>query len=190
VPTGLGPLKFGGKVDRIDLRDGKRIVLDYKTGSVKSANVGHFEKVLVELAAPAEFDYQGLAQVREAIADLQLPLYVMLLAAAGSQTAGGSPPDGPKGKRGRIGIDAADILSAYVELRAPGSEGHKERYFVRPDKANELGDTYAAWFAETFPGILAYVVDHMVKSPCFYRATDEAECGWCDYEAICSLAFA
>jgi ATP-dependent helicase/nuclease subunit B len=190
LPTSLGPLKFAGKVDRIDRREGKRIVLDYKTGSVRVPNVSHFEKVLVDLSPPTEFDYAGLAQVREALADLQLPLYVMLVAAAGSQSGGSAPAGGAKGKRGRSGIDAADILSAYVELRAPGVEGHKERYFVRPDKADELRDAYAAWFAETFPGILAYVVDHMAQSPCFYRATDEADCGWCDYEAVCSLAFA
>lgn len=182
LPTGVGLLKFGGKVDRIDLRQGKRIVLDYKTGSVKTSNVGHFEKVLADLAAPAEFDYAGLAQVREAVADLQLPLYVLLVASVGRdfKAKGGAKP----------GPNAANILSAYVELRAPGSDGHKERYFVRPDKAEELGDTYAAWFAETFPEILAYVIGHMVKSPCFYRATDEADCAYCDYEAICGLAFA
>ncbi|MFZ1946421.1 MAG: PD-(D/E)XK nuclease family protein, partial [bacterium] len=190
VPTGLGPLKFAGKVDRIDQREGKRIVLDYKTGSVKVPNVSHFEKVLADLSPPTEFDYAGLAAVREALADLQLPLYVILVAEAGSQSGCGARAGGVKGRRGRGGIDAADILSAYVELRAPGAEGHKERYFVRPDKAAEMGQAYAAWFRETFPAILAYIVNHMAKSPCFYRATDEGDCTWCDYEAICSLAFA
>jgi ATP-dependent helicase/nuclease subunit B len=172
LATGLGPLAFGGKVDRIDRREGKQIILDYKTGSVETFNVGHFEKVLTKLVLPGEFDYRGLRQVREAIADLQLPLYVMLVAAAGT------------------GESAANILSAYVELRAPGDDNSKERYFVRPDKVDELGETYAAWFTGPFPAILAYLIDHMVKAPCLYRATDESDCGYCDYNAICGLAFA
>jgi hypothetical protein len=173
VPTGAGPLKFGGKVDRIDCRDGRRIILDYKTGAVHAFGVGHFEDELADLALPAEFDYAGLRQLREALPDVQLPLYVMLVA-AGSEA----------------GAASGDLLSAYVGLRAPGDEGHKEHYFVRPDKASELGEAYRTWFSRTFPGVLAYLVDHMIKSPCFYRATDEAECAHCDYEAVCSLAFA
>jgi ATP-dependent helicase/nuclease subunit B len=196
VATGLGPLTFGGKVDRIDRREGKRIILDYKTGSVATFNVGHFEKVLAELTLPAEFDYQGLVEVREAIADLQLPLYVMLVAAAGEGEAApgqaansAKPKSGSKSNAVPNGLDATNILSAYVELRAPGGDNSKERYFVRPDKVDELGDAYAAWFAGAFPRILAYLIDHMVKAQCFYRATDEGECAYCDYDAICGLAF-
>jgi len=184
LATSLGDLQLGGKVDRIDRRDGKRIILDYKTGSVGTFSAGHFEKALAEMAPPEIFNYEGLKQVREAITDLQLPLYVMLVASAATKDLA-AKRTGPSGATG-----AADILSAYVELRSPGRDQFKERYFVRPDRLAAVGDIYEAWFAETFPALLAYLIDHMAKAPRFYRATDEADCGHCDYQAICGLAFA
>ncbi|HVP57561.1 MAG TPA: PD-(D/E)XK nuclease family protein [bacterium] len=174
LETSLGNLALAGKVDRLDRRDGKRIILDYKTGSVDTFGAGHFEQALADLALPASLDYEGLQLVRDAIADLQLPLYVMLVAQ--------SAPSGRK--------DAADILSAYVELRSPTSEQFKERYFVKPDRQAEIQDAYAAWFAETFPKLVAYVIDHIAHAPQFYRATDEADCAYCDYRAICGLTLA
>jgi hypothetical protein len=61
---------------------------------------------------------------------------------------------------------------------------------VKPDRLVAARDTYEVWFAETFPALLAYIVDHMAKAPSFYRATDEADCAYCDYRAICGLTFA
>jgi ATP-dependent helicase/nuclease subunit B len=189
LATSLGDLSLGGKVDRIDRRDGKRIILDYKTGSVGTFSAGHFERALADLAPPTTFDYEGLKQVREAITDLQLPLYVMLVSSAAAKdlAAKGIGPRGAGGAGGATG--AADILSAYVELRSPGRDQFKERYFVRPDRLAAAGDIYETWFAETFPALLAYLIDHMAKAPRFYRATDEADCGPCDYQAICGLTF-
>jgi len=180
VATGLGPLKFAGKVDRIDQREDRRIILDYKTGSVEKPGVGHFAKELVNLALPAEYDYEGLSTIREALPDLQLPLYVMLVGSA--EAASGASAEG------RVEGSASGILSAYVELRAPGGDDFRERYFVRPDNADELGDAYSQWFAGPFPQLLAYLIDHMIKSPCFYRATYDGDCAHCDYSPICGLA--
>jgi len=61
---------------------------------------------------------------------------------------------------------------------------------VKPDRQVEIQDAYAAWFAETFPKLVAYVIDHIAHAPQFYRATDEADCAYCDYRAICGLTFA
>jgi len=202
LTTSLGALALGGKVDRIDRRDGKRIILDYKTGSVGTFSAGHFEKVLADLALPEAFDYEGLKQVREAITDLQLPLYVMLVSSAAAGEAAGrgtgtSKPGatgvgvtGKPGVTGRSGgTGTAEVLSAYVELRSPARDQFKERYFVRPDRIAAVRDAYEAWFAGTFPALIAYVIDHMAKAPRFYRATDEADCSHCDYQDICGLTF-
>jgi hypothetical protein len=197
LATSLGALPLGGKVDRIDRRDGKRIILDYKTGSVGTFSAGHFEKALAELAPPKAFDYEGLQQVREAITDLQLPLYVLLvssaaaqdLAAKGTGAATGGTIGGVSAGATGVTTGVADVLSAYVELRSPGRDQFKERYFVRPDRLAAVRDAYEAWFAETFPELVAYVIDHMAKAPQFYRATDEADCSHCDYQAICGLTF-
>ena len=171
MQTGLGDLPFGGKVDRIDRREGSRIILDYKSGSAEKFNAGHFAENLVEMVPPNEFDFASLTAVREAIKDLQLPLYVLLV-------AGGEP----KG--------AADFLAAYVALssRRDKTEPHKERYFVRGDRADALGESYARWFTEVFPGLLSYLVDHMLKSPLFYPATGERDCESCDYNTVCAMS--
>ena len=115
-----GRSRFGGKVDRIDRRDGKRIILDYKTGSVETFNVGHFEKVILPFALPAEFDYEGLKQVREALADLQLPLYVMLVA-TGERHGGADAGDAAEGGQGRSPTRPTSSRRTW-RLGAPGGE--------------------------------------------------------------------
>ncbi len=167
ISTSLGNLALYGKVDRIDSRDGRRIILDYKTGWVDAFGATRFENRLARLELPKDFDYQGLSEVKDAIKEVQLPLYVFLVSSA-------------------AGRDAGTTLSAYVELR----KGGKELYFVAPEKIEALRDSYASWFAKDFPRLLAYIIDHMIKSTCFYPATDEGACSFCDFNSVCSLSFA
>ncbi|MFH1219910.1 MAG: PD-(D/E)XK nuclease family protein [Candidatus Eisenbacteria bacterium] len=167
LASSLGDLTLSGKVDRIDLRDGYRIILDYKSGKVRPPAATLFETRLAGLALPAGFDYEGLRSVKEAVMDLQLPLYVLLVSSAARQEAG-------------------NILSAYVELQDVGTE----LYFVAPKNLEAVREAYVSWFARGFPGLLAYLVDHMIKSPYLYPATDERVCSFCDFNAVCSLSFA
>jgi ATP-dependent helicase/nuclease subunit B len=165
--TSLGELTLYGKVDRMDIRDGANIIFDYKTGRVDRFGAGHFESRILNFPLPGAFDYEALVAVKEAFKDIQLPIYVLLVCSA-------------------LKKDPASTLSAYVELREAGAE----RYFVGPKKIESVKDSYAAWFAEGLPQLLAYLVDHMLKSPLFYPATDERACAYCPYNPVCRLSFA
>ncbi|MCK5551784.1 MAG: PD-(D/E)XK nuclease family protein, partial [Deltaproteobacteria bacterium] len=167
LPLGRYQFSLYGKVDRIDKRDGYRIILDYKTGRIEGFAKSHFEKRLLPFSLPGELDREGLKAVKAVIKDLQLPLYV-LLAASGKEE------------------ELSKTLTAYVEL----GKGGEEVYFVTRDRLDELREAYISWFSGTFPALLGYVIDHMIEAPLFYPATEEGACRFCEYEPICRFSFA
>jgi len=168
LPVGADEFTFYGKVDRIDRRDGRRIILDYKTGRVEAFAKGHFERRILPFAMPDDVDYEGLKAVKGALKDLQLPLYVLLAAGGGDAAVLGS------------------TLSAYVEL----GKGGEERYFIPPERMDGLRTATIAWFSGGFPALLAYLIDHMVEAPLFYPATDADACRFCEYEGVCRFSLA
>ncbi len=167
LSLGPGEFTFYGKVDRIDSREGHQIILDYKTGRVEAFAKGHFERKILPFSPPGEFNYEGLKAIMGAIRDFQLPLYVLLAAA---------------GKEEELGR----TLTAYVEL----GRGGEERYFIPRDRLDGIRDASIAWFSNTLPTLLAYVIDHMVEAPLFYPATEEEACRFCEYESVCRFSFA
>jgi ATP-dependent helicase/nuclease subunit B len=160
-----GEFTFYGKVDRIDIRDGYQIILDYKTGRLESFAKGHFEQKIMPFSLPAEFDHEGLKAVRGIIKDFQLPLYVFLVASGKEE-------------------DLGRTLSAYVEL----GRGGEERYFIPLDRMEKLRDDVIKWFSQTFPALLTYLIDHMIEAPYFYPATEERTCRFCEYESVCRFS--
>jgi hypothetical protein len=167
LPAGPGRYTLYGKVDRIDAREGCRIILDYKTGKIEAFAKGHFERKILPFSLPDEFSYAGLKAVMKVIRDLQLPLYA-LLAASGRQE------------------ELGRTLTAYVEL----GRGGEERYFIPRDRLDRLREASVAWFSKTLPTMLAYIIEHMVESPLFYPATEEEACPFCEYESSCRFSFA
>ncbi|MCJ7665008.1 MAG: PD-(D/E)XK nuclease family protein, partial [Desulfobacterales bacterium] len=105
--------------------------------------------------------------VKGVIKDLQLPLYVLLVASGNTEALGST-------------------LSAYVEL----GKGGGESYFIPLDRIAELRAASIAWFSRSFPALLAYLIDHMVEAPWFFPATEEDACRYCAYEAVCRFSFA
>ena len=164
--TELGDLSLFGKVDRIDIRDDFKIVLDYKTGYVYSVAKSHFEKRLLPFPLPEALDYDGLRTLKGVIGDFQLPLYVLLVSS---------------GKKEEL----SKTLSAYVELSKQG----EEQYFISRDRAEGWMDAYVSWYAETFPALLCYLITHMAEASHFYSATDEQTCRFCDYESVCRFSY-
>ncbi|MFQ5903524.1 MAG: PD-(D/E)XK nuclease family protein, partial [Candidatus Binatia bacterium] len=167
LPVGSHHYCFYGKVDRIDRREGYRFVLDYKTGRIENFAKSHFEKRLLPFSLPGELDREGLKAVKGVIKDLQLPLYVLLVAS---------------GNEGEI----TKTLPAYVDL----GRGGEEVYFVTRERLDGLREAYISWFMGAFPGLLAYVIDHMIGAPLFYPATEEEACRFCEYEPVCRFSLA
>jgi ATP-dependent helicase/nuclease subunit B len=166
LTMGLDEFVFYGKVDRIDIREGYRLILDYKTGWIEHFTKNHFEKRIISFFPPEAYDYESLKTLLEVIRDLQLPLYILLVSSGKEE-------------------ELEKTLAAYVELRKRG----EERYFVPPDKIGELRDPYTTWFGSTFPSLLNYLVTHMIESPFFFPATDEKTCRSCDYEPVCRFSY-
>ena len=164
----MGPDEFifYGKVDRIDKRGDYRLVLDYKTGWVEHFAKSHFEKRIIPFFPSEECDYESLKTFIKVIRDLQLPIYVLLVSSGNEE-------------------ELEKTLAAYVELRKRG----EERYFVTPDKIEELQERYANWFGRTVPSLLNYVLTHMIESTFFYPATNERTCQSCDYEPVCRFSY-
>jgi len=167
IHSDRGDFSLYGKVDRIDKRDGFRIILDYKTGRVESFAKGHFERRLLPFSPPVRLDYDGLKTVKGVIKDLQLPIYVFLVTSGQEKEVG-------------------KTLSAYVNL---GKRG-EELYFVTPDRLKDIQNSYISWFINDFPALLAYLLTHMIEAPLFYPATQEEVCRFCEYECICRFSFA
>ena len=158
---------FYGKVDRIDQRGEYRYILDYKTGWLDPFSKGHFEKKIVPFSLPRDLDLDGLKAVRKVIKDLQLPLYVLLVASKRQE-------------------DLGKMVAAYVDL----ARGGEELYFILPARLVVLHDDVCVWFSQVFPTLLAYLIRHMIEAPFFYPATDEEVCRFCDYESVCRFSFA
>ena len=168
LPLYMGPEEFifYGKVDRIDSREGYRLVLDYKTGWIEQFNKTHFEKRIIPFVPSEECDYVHLKTFIEVIRDLQLPLYVLLVSSGKEE-------------------ELEKTLAAYVELRKRG----EERYFVPMDKIGAIRDAYAIWYKRTLPSLLHYLLTHMIEAPFFYPATDVMTCRSCEYEPVCRFSY-
>jgi ATP-dependent helicase/nuclease subunit B len=166
LPVGPDEFIFYGKVDRIDNREGYRLVLDYKTGWIEPFTKTHFEKRIIPFVPSEKCDYAHLKTLIEVIRDLQLPLYVLLVSSGKEE-------------------ELAKTLAAYVELRKRG----EERYFVSKDKIGAVQDPYAIWFKRTLPALLHYLLTHMIESPFFYPATDPKTCRSCEYEPVCRFSY-
>ncbi len=90
---------LSGRIDRIDLRDGLYVILDYKTGLVDQPK--NISAELIDL----EMNEEGLKLLYERFKHIQLPLYAYLFCV----TREGAPP-------------WDSTICAYVDLRKSGKE--------------------------------------------------------------------
>jgi len=105
----IGRYHFKGKLDRVERREGKVYILDYKTGSSEKHTRINFKKLSLE-----NRDSWG-----ESIGSLQLPLYAMMYAKA-------------------AGIRVDEIVPAYIFLgRQNINERIEEPLFSESDSPAE-----------------------------------------------------
>ncbi len=163
-------ITFRGILDRVDLRDGLYLVLDYKTGSFSKPKA---EKVMaLETEEENELDQEGLQTIYQYLSDLQLPFYVYLF-----------------GKH--KGLSFERLSAGCIGL---GGDG-EEFYIVEPKvlrgevkKKVHLASQWAQWMEEEFPSLLRYLLRHILDAPLWYPATHERVCGYCDYRGMCRYA--
>ncbi len=159
-----------GILDRVDLRDGLYLVLDYKTGGFSRPKA---EKVVaLEIEEENELDQEGLQTIYQYLPDLQLPFYVYLF-----------------GKH--KGLSFERLSAGCIGL---GGDG-EEFYIVEPKvlrgevkRKLHLASQWDQWMEEEFPSLLRYLLRHILYAPLWYPATHESVCGYCDYRGMCRYA--
>lgn len=151
-----------GRIDRIERRDDKLLVLDYKTGSapVGAKNLWNDQKFFDEIAkvckdyASYEILNEKLEELRILLPSLQLPFYITLLAANGKY---GEPDN-----------------AAFVEL------GENMEYWLYDDPAPENRER----LLQNCRTAITLVLEHLRKANTFIgNITDK--CRFCNYQEIC-----
>ncbi|AEH44977.1 hypothetical protein Thein_1106 [Thermodesulfatator indicus DSM 15286] len=150
--------KLGGKLDRLEKREEKTFVLDYKTGTfLKTLSANHLKEKLFQYDPPANFDAESFYEFQEMLPDLQLFLYLFI-------------------------VDADN--AAYLQL-ASGNKSYIEKPLfsdrITPEEAQEF-------MTFKFPRLLEFLLRHMIESDAFYAARDEKTCSFCDYSLACECA--
>jgi RecB family exonuclease len=162
MPEG-GPLgvSLHGRVDRIDKRAGGHVVLDYKTGGHKAPGLETWlDDALFERLAAAAPGSEDAAEVLAAFAkadlDVQLPLYLHLLAAEGKY---------------------APREAAWIELKSDGAE-----QALFGDKTTD--EERARIIGERAPALARLVLEHALAAPELPARTGR-HCQWCDFSGPC-----
>ncbi len=152
---------LAGQFDRVDLREGGHVVLDYKTGKVPdkggapwldSALFGRIS----ECGPGGQEAEELLASLSELELDVQLPLYLHLLAAQG---------------------DFTPVNAAWVELGKSGAERPLFDQDVSGEERREVIETRA-------PALLRLALGHMLAAP-ELCARPGRRCDWCDFAGPC-----
>lgn len=161
-------ITMGGRIDRIDRRDGfGDIILDYKTGSVSSmdSSVWKDDDLWLKLQAWHEDSStvsQGhdlLLELSSKISSIQMPCYLYMYAQ--------SHPE------------AKLYDAAYIELRDKG----EERMLFGPDYSEE-DRAYA--LDKQIPILIHFLARHMLTMPTF-TACEGAHCAWCPLSNVCKV---
>lgn len=149
--------KFEGTLDRVDIRDSEKYVIDYKTGAIHAPGQDlwtdeTFFAALSEYVEshPDEFDDRGdelLLELAAKFPDVQLGLYLLL-------------------------TDAAN--ASYIELR----EKCKEVPFFSPD-----GLVAREKVLESCKIAIAFILAHMERTQVFKPLGQK--CDYCDHAATC-----
>jgi len=150
-----------GRIDRIDIREGGHLVLDYKTGGVKSAGAETWldEALFARLGgcAPGSPEAAELfLELAETGLDVQMPLYLHLLA----QNDAFRPTN-----------------AAWIELKSDGGERP-----LFPDTIDSAGR--AEVVHRRTPALVRFVLEHMLAATVL-PARGGKHCQWCDFSGPC-----
>lgn len=161
VPFADREVRIHGYVDRIDLRDGERLVIDYKTGRVQKAKRGLWSdaglwEALERWRPDAGPEADPLQRLAELVGSTQMPLYMLLCG------DGETPPP---------------AASAWVEL---ANEGEEIPFFPGRMAREER----AAFVSDQTPRLLAFLLRHMAEAPVFAPVPGE-RCRFCDVRGPC-----
>lgn len=158
---GCAEIRLHGRIDRVDRREGGHLVLDYKTGGVKTGGgEAWLDATLfarMEQCAPGSPEAVDLFKdLAEAGLDVQLPMYMHLLA----QDPAYAPDN-----------------AAWVELQKDG--GERPLFTAKVDEALRAEVTHLR-----APALARFVLGHMLAAQAL-PALAGKHCQWCDFSGPC-----
>lgn len=159
--NGCAEIRLHGRIDRVDRREGGHLVLDYKTGGVKTGGgEAWLDATLfgrMDECAPGSPEADKLfLDLAEAGLDVQLPLYMHLLA----QDPAYAPDN-----------------AAWVELKSDG--GERPLFSAKVDEAQRAEVTH-----RRAPALARFVLGHMLAAQAL-PALRGKHCQWCDFNGPC-----
>lgn len=158
-----GGHRLAGTVDRVDLREGGLLVLDYKSGTLAGSDAGLWtDGAFWNDLARVKDDGDGgpLSELAERLPDLQLPCYVLLCAQANLSH----------------GLHNPACNAAWVELRENGEE--------RPLFSAESAEIAREELLRRLRLLFGAVVRNMRGGGPFLPR-EGRHCGWCPYVNLC-----
>lgn len=155
---------LAGRVDRVDVRDGRTFILDYKTGKVNRPNpaIWEDEALWCRLRDWSNEDDDTLSLLAESLHSVQLPAYLYLYPRA---VQSGSP------------LPVAD--AGWVELRNTG----REVFLLGEGTSDEIRDTI---INVQIPLLITFLFRHLENAP-VYRPRRGKHCDWCTCANCCSV---
>lgn len=153
---------FSGTMDRIDKRDGKLVILDYKTGKPRENqgdfwNDEEFFRALNNCLHTGDFASDNLLdELREKCPDVQLPTYFLMGVAHFTQEVANA---------------------AFVWLLR--THGHQEDFILGETMERKV-------FLERCAGVLTFLIGHMRYCAEFWPVPEK--CDYCEYREACYTA--
>lgn len=164
--------RLGGRLDRVDRRDGSAVILDYKTGSLRTTKADVWKDdalwrrleawqpavSITDAAGRTGADDDPLPELADRMRSVQLPCYIHLYGTA-------------------TGEDVSD--AAWVELRDNGEE--RPLFGERCDD-----DTRDTAIVQHIPALLRFLLRHMDEAPAF-NTRHGKHCDWCSCRKLCRV---
>lgn len=151
-----------GRLDRVDERDGKSIILDYKTGSLQKPSPSIWQNDLLwqSLAEwqPDQAEDDPLSALADSLHSVQLPFYIHLYGTASRQEVGNA---------------------GWVALREHGKEE-----LLLPAATDD--ETRQQIISQQIPALLTFILRHIESSSSF-RPRRGKHCDWCFYSNLCTF---
>ncbi|BDQ35632.1 PD-(D/E)XK nuclease family protein [Pseudodesulfovibrio portus] len=152
------PIK--GRLDRVEQRDGRLVILDYKTGNAPLPRSDFWDDMelrdRMETFDPDVVDTTLLADIASGVRSVQVPAYVYLHARSEGQV-----PDN----------------AGLVNL---GDNGKEQLMFGRKWTDEECAEATG----EIIPLVIRTIVTHMLRATRFEARTGK-RCQWCDFKTAC-----
>jgi CRISPR/Cas system-associated exonuclease Cas4 (RecB family) len=156
VHVGENKLCFSGKADRIEMRDNKVTILDYKTGKVEAKNLKcKAEDMAVLFTEPK---YSQL---------FQLLCYAYLYQNNKQQTL----------------VQTAEVQCGIIAFQELYKQNEEYIYYAEIAKERILTDEMLQKFEEHLKQIFSSILD---ETRAFAQNDKEENCQYCDYKEICN----